>query len=615
MNAAAGRLSRVIVVAVVATGLVTGGALAIAVPRFFLVEQELMERMWMRGVVVGISLVGMLCILAWRRIHRHRFTLRALGLGSPSIEPEALIALSNEPVALTTRAMALVLCGAFMSLVPGYRFDHLPSDASISIALLIVSFCATAALALHTFIRRRISHALLLAPEDVMREAIERTLQRGRTHRWTLRRILMTILVPVALVGISAAVIVHGHVLALEAKGRLDNAVAIAQCALEPIPGPVPTAGEEDASLAASAYGYSVRLFEHRALFLQRSSGSDRVVVTVPLELGHARLSFRRTTVVTLAAASIAAAAIATLFAAIVGLALGKALADDLQLAQVQVRALGTDKVIDGGSVDARPARFAVVARLVTAIDKLADRFRVFAAANQQAILARQATRHMRGLLFASVSHDLKSSLNAVLGFAELIDDKALNESQQESVQVIRSRARELLGLIRTILDGARVEAGHVVLDKQPDIVADLLRIAVRQLDEEGQTADIPIQNETTNASWIVNVDPDRFVDGVKGLLRFAVKTTRAAQVQMHAVVSPSKGEVLIDIDIPASRIGAATLEQLWLADASPPGVDAAGSLALSLSLARSLIMLNGAAIQAFDTDSSVVIRVSVPRL
>ena len=86
------------------------------------------------------------------------------------------------------------------------------------------------------------------------------------------------------------------------------------------------------------------------------------------------------------------------------------------------MRELGTEAVHRAaGAAWCRAARFRVVAELGMAIERLAGRFRVFARAQERAIEAREAAARMRGLFFASVSHDLKSPLNAILGFTELV--------------------------------------------------------------------------------------------------------------------------------------------------------------------------------------------------
>ena len=93
----------------------------------------------------------------------------------------------------------------------------------------------------------------------------------------------------------------------------------------------------------------------------------------------------------------------------------------DVALATREMRRAGVAEVMRG-TIILHEARFSTVAR--------AARRRRFArrrssasspSAQQRSIDAREATERMRGLLLASMSHDLKAPLNAVLGFAELV--------------------------------------------------------------------------------------------------------------------------------------------------------------------------------------------------
>ena len=87
--------------------------------------------------------------------------------------------------------------------------------------------------------------------------------------------------------------------------------------------------------------------------------------------------------------------------------------------------------------------RYTQVAALNNAIDILAGRFRIFARAQERAIEARAAARKLRSLLFASVSHDLRSPLNSILGFAGLVRQKPLSARSARKPRLHRAeRAR-----------------------------------------------------------------------------------------------------------------------------------------------------------------------------
>jgi K+-sensing histidine kinase KdpD len=149
-----------------------------------------------------------------------------------------------------------------------------------------------------------------------------------------------------------------------------------------------------------------------------------------------------------------------------------------------------------------------VVANLGEAIERLAARFRVFARAQRRAIRAREAATRMRGLFFASVSHDLKSPLNAILGFTELVrQGEVLTEDQQESLDQIERSGRELLALIETVLDAARVEAGQLSLVREPVEIADLLALAVEIGRDLGPRVAPPVEIAVSEPSVTVRVD------------------------------------------------------------------------------------------------------------
>jgi signal transduction histidine kinase/ActR/RegA family two-component response regulator len=78
------------------------------------------------------------------------------------------------------------------------------------------------------------------------------------------------------------------------------------------------------------------------------------------------------------------------------------------------------------------------------------------------------------------MSHDLRTPLNAVLGFAQLLDMDNLTADQRESVVQILQAGRHLLGLMNAVLDISRIEAGHLSLSPEPVSVSETVEQAVK---------------------------------------------------------------------------------------------------------------------------------------
>jgi PAS domain S-box-containing protein len=74
------------------------------------------------------------------------------------------------------------------------------------------------------------------------------------------------------------------------------------------------------------------------------------------------------------------------------------------------------------------------------------------------------------------MSHDLRTPLNAVLGFAQVLQLDNLPPEQAEGLQQIVAGGRHLLDLINEVLDISRIESGHLSLSLEPVAVAEIVQ-------------------------------------------------------------------------------------------------------------------------------------------
>lgn len=68
----------------------------------------------------------------------------------------------------------------------------------------------------------------------------------------------------------------------------------------------------------------------------------------------------------------------------------------------------------------------------------------------------------------ANTSHEIRTPINNVIGFAEMLEDTELSEQQKEYTQLVKTSASSLLGIINDILDISKIEAGRLELDPIP---------------------------------------------------------------------------------------------------------------------------------------------------
>lgn len=88
---------------------------------------------------------------------------------------------------------------------------------------------------------------------------------------------------------------------------------------------------------------------------------------------------------------------------------------------------------------------------------KLDHREKALQEARDQAM---QANR-FKGQMLAHVSHDLRTPINAILGYSELLEmDGTLNESQKTSAERIVANSRRLINIVNSLLDQSQLERG-----------------------------------------------------------------------------------------------------------------------------------------------------------
>lgn len=77
---------------------------------------------------------------------------------------------------------------------------------------------------------------------------------------------------------------------------------------------------------------------------------------------------------------------------------------------------------------------------------------------------AEAANRHKSEFL-SSISHELRTPMNAILGFGQLLEyDDALSVEQLDNVHEILKAGKHLLDLINEVLDLAKIESGNIML-------------------------------------------------------------------------------------------------------------------------------------------------------
>jgi PAS domain S-box-containing protein len=172
-----------------------------------------------------------------------------------------------------------------------------------------------------------------------------------------------------------------------------------------------------------------------------------------------------------------------------------------------------------------------------------------------------ESANHSKSRFLATMSHEFRTPLNAILGFAQLLQmDASLGPAQQGKVNLIRDSGDHLLSLISDVLDMASIEAGKVRLQPAAVDLRALLEVAcdvVRLRAEQKRLAfDVEIDRELPTR---VLVDGQRLRQILLNLLSNAVKFTDAGGLALTVrLLALQDGLARLHFEVRDSGIGMA---------------------------------------------------------
>ncbi len=154
-------------------------------------------------------------------------------------------------------------------------------------------------------------------------------------------------------------------------------------------------------------------------------------------------------------------------------------------------------------------------------VGELADSFNAMADS-----LARSEAR--RSEFVANISHELKTPMTTIAGFADgILDGTIPREKETDALQTISSETRRLSRLVRRMLDLSRLQsAEHVTAQEQFDVSELLVRVLV-SLETKINARGLDVETHLPDEPVLVWGDPDAITQVCYNLLDNAIKFSR----------------------------------------------------------------------------------------
>lgn len=208
----------------------------------------------------------------------------------------------------------------------------------------------------------------------------------------------------------------------------------------------------------------------------------------------------------------------------------------------------------------------------------------------------------LKSVFLSSMSHELKTPLNSIIGFTGIIlmgMAGKITEEQQNHLSIVKDSANHLLGLIEDILDISRIEAGKVELSPGEfglnEIISEVVEIISPAINEKK----LKLIQEVPEGITLFS-DKRRIKQVLINLLSNAVKFTDKGSVKIAAKVLK---DTMLEIRIADTGIGIKSddmnkLFRPFQQIEPPPGKTHKGT-GLGLHLCKKLVILLGGDISA----------------
>jgi signal transduction histidine kinase len=224
----------------------------------------------------------------------------------------------------------------------------------------------------------------------------------------------------------------------------------------------------------------------------------------------------------------------------------------------------------------------------------------VLLALERQAREEAERAGRMKDEFLATLSHELRNPLSAIVGWAQVLHTQPLPPQVVRGLEVIERNARAQTRIIDDLLDMSRIAAGMTRLDLRSVDLQKIVDSAILPIQPAAHAKGIKIEKVADASLGLTSCDPDRLQQVISNLLTNAVKFTpeggwievRVEQRHPHAEISVRDSGIGIE---PAFL--PFVFDRFRQADSSSTRQHT--GLGLGLSICKQLVELHGGTIRA----------------
>lgn len=144
-----------------------------------------------------------------------------------------------------------------------------------------------------------------------------------------------------------------------------------------------------------------------------------------------------------------------------------------------------------------------------------------------------EESSRLKATLLANMSHEVRTPLTAILGFAELLEEELVNKEQLALAQNIRSGGKRLLYTLNSIIELSRLEAEKIDIYKKNLDIKDTLGQLMQRFKPEAEAKGLSMVLEINIHEKTLHLDASLFNQIMINLLDNAIKFTKQGGIKI----------------------------------------------------------------------------------
>ena len=206
----------------------------------------------------------------------------------------------------------------------------------------------------------------------------------------------------------------------------------------------------------------------------------------------------------------------------------------------------------------------------------------------------------MRKKIILTISHDIRSPLNSIIGYSELAMDTRDKKKRNQQLKKVLGRSKHILHLVNNLLDVYRLNQAKETMHPVPFRISDLLNRVVDGATQPINDKGLLFEHEFTGTDVVVKGDVDRIEQVINNLIANAVKFTSSGHIAFN--VNYSEGVLVMKVSDTGVGMSEELMKRIYMPFERAANADNAEGYGLGLPIAKGIVAMLGGTIDVKST-------------